>query len=354
MSFAGLHISTTNTANAAAVRERIDHLTKPLGSLGRIEELAIRLAGIGELPQHGYAKRGILVAAGDHGVTAENVSAYPSDVTPQMVELFLSGRAAINAFARSAAAQVLVADFGVAAELAPHPNLLSLRIAAGTENFARGDAMTQSQMTQALDAGVRAAELLLERDAYQIVALGEMGIGNTTSAAALTASITETPTELVVGSGTGIDAKRLAHKRKVVAEAVKRVASRPMRERIAALGGFEIVGLAGAMAAFASRRIPVLIDGYIVASAALILQALAPQAVHVLIPTHRSQEPGHIVALGALALAPYFDLEMRLGEATGAALAFGLCDAAARMTGEMMTFAEAGVATEIDANKVSA
>ena len=200
-------------------------------------------------------------------------------------------------------------------------------------------------MGAALDAGVAAAWELVQRYDCEIVALGEMGIANTASAAALVASLTKTPVNLVVGRGTGIDDERLARKRAVIEAAVARVADLTVEERIAALGGFEIVGLAGSMAALAARRIPIILDGFIVAAAALVAQALAPAATVAMIASHRSCEPGHSIALRALGLAPLFDLELRLGEATGAALAFGLCDAAARMVGEMKTFAEAGVAT---------
>lgn len=348
MTFSSLVLRPADADNAQRVRERIDQLTKPVGSLGMIETLAEQLAAIAPIPRHGYARRGILIAAADHGIAEEGVSAFPAEVTTQMVGAFLAGFAAINAFARSAQAQVIVADFGVAGELPVHPQLLDLRIAKGTANFARGDAMTHEQMTASLDAGVTAVGRMMDQFDCEIVALGEMGIANTASAAALVASLTGTSVQHVVGRGTGIDDERFGRKCAVVEAAVSGVAHRAPEERIAALGGFEIVGLAGAMAALAARRVPVVLDGFIVAAAALVATTLAPESKVAFIASHRSCEPGHTVALDALGLRPLLDLELRLGEATGATLAFGLCDAAARMVGEMKTFAEAGVATKTD------
>ncbi|GAC1395804.1 MAG: nicotinate-nucleotide--dimethylbenzimidazole phosphoribosyltransferase [Vulcanimicrobiaceae bacterium] len=329
---------------ARAARARVDALTKPPGSLGRVEDLAVTLSAIaGEVVVRPYARKAILIGAGDHGVTDEGVSAYPAAVTPQMVGAFLSGHAAINAFARAVGADVVVANFGVRADLAPHPALLDACVGRGTANFARGDAMVAGDVDRALDAGVAAFDTLVARAAYDVVALGEMGIGNSTSAAAIVAIVCGANPRTVTGRGTGIDDERLGVKRRVVAGAVARYGGASWRVIAAGVAGFEILGLAGAIIAAASRRMPVVLDGYIVSAAALLAQAIAPESAGYCIAAHRSQEPGHAIALRALDLVPLLDLELRLGEASGAALALPLIDAASRMICEMQTFAQAGV-----------
>ena len=340
-----LTIEPIDAGAARAARERIDHLTKPLGSLGRIERLAEQLAAIARgLPQSNYERRAILVAAGDHGVTAEGVSAYPSEVTPQMVGAFLGGIAAINAFSRAVAAEVYVANFGVASALPVHPRLFDLAIGRGTRNFARGPAMTRDEAAAAIDAGMRAFALLRERAPMEVLALGEMGIGNTTSAAALICALTEAAPEDVVGRGTGVDDATYLRKIAVVRDAVRRCDANDWLVCASEVGGFEIIGLAGAMLAAAAARVPVVLDGFIVAAAALLAARIEPNVLGYCIAAHRSQELGHAVALGALGIEPLLDLDLRLGEASGAALALPLVSAAARMIGEMKTFAEAGVA----------
>lgn len=331
-----------------SARERIDMLTKPLGSLGRLEELAVQLAAIhGGLPPSPYPRRAIIVGAADHGVTRAGVSAYPSEVTPQMIGAFLGGFAAINAFARMAAAEVFVANFGVAAALPQHERLLDLAVAHGTHNFADGAAMSSDELDAALAAGASAFSTVCQRCDPQILAIGEMGIGNTTSAAALVSALTGACADDVVGRGTGVDDDGLRRKRAVVARACERVRGADWRTIAAEVGGFEIVGLAGVILAAASARIPVILDGFIVSAAALIAQRIAPSSIGYMIAAHRSNERGHAVALRYLGLAPLLDLELRLGEASGAALALPLCEAAARMITEMKTFAEAGVATAV-------
>ena len=329
---------------ARAARARVDALTKPPGSLGRIEDLAVTLSAIeGAVVTRPYARKAILIGAGDHGVTAEGVSAYPAEVTPQMIGAFLGGHAAINAFARAAQAEVVVANFGVRGDLTPHPSLIDVCVGRGTANFARGDAMPAADVERALDAGARAFDDLFARGPYDVVALGEMGIGNTTSAAAIVAIVCGANAKTVTGRGTGIDDERLGIKRRVVANAVDRFGGAPWRAYAAGVAGYEILGLAGAMLAAAARRVPIVLDGFIVAAAALLAQAIEPHAVGYCIAAHRSQEPGHAVALRALGLVPLLDLDLRLGEASGAALALPLVDAASRMIAEMQTFAEAGV-----------
>jgi nicotinate-nucleotide--dimethylbenzimidazole phosphoribosyltransferase len=340
-----ISIPSLDAAAARAARERIDQLTKPVGSLGRIEELAERLAAIhGGLPPV-YERRAILVGAGDHGVTAEGVSAYPSEVTPQMVGAFLGGFAAINAFARVASAEVFVANFGVATELPENERLLGKAVGRGTRNFAREAAIDPLDVDRALQAGAHAFETIVSCVNPQLFALGEMGIGNTTSAAAVICAITGAAPDDVVGRGTGIDEDGLRRKINVVSAALGRLPTNDWCTVASEVGGFEIIGLAGALLAAAQRRIPVLLDGFIVAAAALLAQAIAPDAIGYCIAAHRSRELGHAVALRQLGLVPLLDLDMRLGEGSGAALAMPLCEAASRMVREMKTFAEAGVST---------
>lgn len=341
-----ISVPSTDASAARAARERIDNLTKPVGSLGRIEELAERLCAIaGGMPPGAYDRRAIVVAAGDHGVTAEGVSAYPSEVTPQMVGAFLGGFAAINAFARVARADVFVANFGVASDLPQHDRLLDLAVAKGTRNFAREAAMPLSDVERSLEAGARAFAQIDERIRPEIIAVGEMGIGNTTSAAALICALTGAAPEDVVGRGTGVDDSALRRKIAVVTSAVARVRERDWRTIASEVGGYEIIGLAGVLLAAARARIPILLDGFIVSAAALIASRIAPESIEYCIAAHRSRELGHAIALRHLGLVPLFDLDLRLGEASGAALAFSFVEAAARMIREMKTFAEAGVAT---------
>jgi nicotinate-nucleotide--dimethylbenzimidazole phosphoribosyltransferase len=339
-------ITPLDAAAAAAARERIDHLIKPVGSLGRLEELAVQLCAIaGGTPQHAYERRTILIGAGDHGVAADGVSAYPPEVTAQMVGGFLAGFAAISAFARTARAQVFVANFGVREALPVHPRLFDVNAGYGTANLAHGPAIRRDHLPYTLAAGIAAYDAAFEAAPFDVLALGEMGIGNTTSAAAIVAAFTGRPARDVVGRGTGIDDDRLERKVRCVERALARCSDFTWDEIASEMGGYEIVGLAGVILCAARARIPVVLDGFIVAASALIAGAIAPDALGYCIAAHRSQEPGHVLALEALGLRPLFDLELRLGEASGAALALPFVESAARMVREMKTFAEAGVAT---------
>jgi nicotinate-nucleotide--dimethylbenzimidazole phosphoribosyltransferase len=340
-----MRIEPVDGGAAAAARTRIDALTKPVGSLGRIETLAVRLCAIaGRVIDRAYEKKAILVGAADHGVALEGVSAYPSEVTPQMVGAFLAGHAAISAFARTARAEVFVANFGVAADLAPHPLLIDAAVGRGTANLARGPAMDVADVHRSLAAGAAALDFILAGSPYDVIALGDMGIGNTTSAAAITALCSGASADAVTGRGTGIDDDRLRHKREIVARAIEPLGNASWEAIAAAVGGFEIVGLAGALLRAASLRLPVVLDGFIVSAA----QRIEPRSIDYCIAAHRSREPGHRVALDVLGLVPLLDLDLRLGEGSGAALALPLVEAATRMIAEMKTFAEAGVATADD------
>jgi nicotinate-nucleotide--dimethylbenzimidazole phosphoribosyltransferase len=338
-------IAPLDSAAAAQARERIDNLTKPLRSLGRIEELAVQLAAIaGGPPQHAYQRRAVLVGAGDHGVAAEGVSAYPSEVTVQMVGGFLAGIAAINAFSRAVGADVYVVDFGVREPLGEHPRLIDVNCARGTANFANGPAIPRAALGSVLAAGASAFEAVRARHPFDVLALGEMGIANTTAAAAIVAALGRASVAAVAGRGTGIDDARLAKKIAVIERALARLGEVTWESVASEVGGYEIVGLAGVILSAARARIPVVLDGYIVSAAALLAQAIAPESIGYCIAAHRSREPGHAVALELLGLRPLLDLDLALGEGTGAALALPLIEAAARMTREMRTFAEAGVA----------
>ncbi len=328
---------------ARLARERQRQLTKPPGSLGRLEELAIRLAGITGSPVPVVNHKVIFILAGDHGVVRQGVSPYPQEVTAQMVANFLAGGAAINALARTAGARVVVADFGVINPPA-HPGLRACRVGAGTADFTAGPAMTRDQAVATVERGMELVEAELEAG-LDLVGTGEMGIGNTTTAAAVVSALLEVPPERTVGPGTGLDRAGVSRKARVVEAALLQNRPDPADplDVLAKVGGFEVGGLVGVILGAAARRRPVVLDGYITGAAALLAVRLCPPVRHYLIASHRSAEPGHRLVLGALGLRPLLDLGMRLGEGTGAALAFTIIEAALRAHREMRTFAEAGV-----------
>jgi nicotinate-nucleotide--dimethylbenzimidazole phosphoribosyltransferase len=331
-------------AAMAAARARQNTLTKPPGSLGRLEDVSILLAGIfGEVIPH-IRRKSVILAAGDHGVVAEGVSAYPQEVTPQMVYNFLRGGAGINVLARHAGAEIIILDAGVAADLQPHPLLRSAKIGKGTANMAVGPAMTRDQAIQCLETGIDIAREQIAEGA-DLIACGDMGIGNTTPSSAITAVITGADPAVTTGRGTGLDDPGLAHKIEVVRRAVRVNQPNPKDglDVLTKVGGFEIGVLAGAMLGTAASRRPAVVDGFISGAAALIAWTMSPAARRYFIASHQSVEPGHRVGLEALGLSPLLDLSMRLGEGTGAALAMHIIEAAAKCLAEMSTFAEAGV-----------
>ena len=329
---------------ASSVAQRhLDALTKPPGSLGRLEELAVRLVTLrGELPR--VERPVVFTFAADHGVTAEGVSAYPASVTAQMVENFLRGGAAVNVLARQAGARVVVADFGIAGPRIEAAGLVGSSLGSGTANIARGPAMTRAQAERGIEAGARLAEAAIDDDADFLIT-GEMGIGNTTAASAITAVVTGLPAAEVTGRGTGLD--ETGWRRKIDAVERALAVNRPDRgdalDVLAKVGGFEIAGLVGVILAAAARRVPVALDGFIATSAALLAATACPDAVHAMLAAHRSAEPGHDAALRHLGLVPYLDLGLRLGEGTGAVLFVHLARAAARIYTNMATFKSAGV-----------
>ncbi len=334
-----------NPAVALGAQARLDQLTKPRGSLGRLEELVVRVAIITGRETPSLGSPVIFTLAGDHGVVADEVSAYPQAVTAQMVENLCRGGAGVNALARHVGARVVVADLGVAGELPPYPGLVVRKIARGTRNLANGPAMTRDEAQAAICVGAA----LVDEAAADCVGTGEMGIGNTTAASALTAARTGADPAAVTGRGTGVDDARWARKVAVVRQAL--AANRPDPGDplgvLAAVGGLEIAGLVGVILAGAARRVPVVLDGFIATAAALVAVCLRAEAREYLIPAHRSAEPGHSRLLEVLGLVPYLDLRMRLGEGTGAALGIGLLKAALACYEQMATFEGAGVSERV-------
>jgi len=328
-----------------AARARQDTLTKPRGSLGRLEALSVQLAGIFGDPRPRIRHKVIVTMAGDHGVVAEGVSAYPQAVTAQMMDNFLRGGAAINVLARHVGARVVIVDMGVAADVDPHPDLVVKKVARGTSNLARGPAMTRQQASRALMAGaeVVGAELAQGLD---VLGVGEMGIGNTTPAAAIAAALIGCPAAEVVGRGTGVDDAGLGRKVMAVENALSVNQPDPADalDVLTKVGGFEIGGIAGAMLAAAAHRRPVMVDGFISTAAAMIAVGLVPEMKSYLVAAHRSQEHGHGRMLEWLGLEPLLELDMRLGEGTGAALGMSLVETACKILDEMATFGEAGIA----------
>ena len=338
-------IPSLDGAAIAAAQERQNQLTKPQGSLGRLEDLSVQIAGITGQARPAIRHKVITVMASDHGVVAEGVSAFPQEVTPQMVANFLHGGAAINALARHVGARVVVVDMGVAADMPPHPGLVNKKVAYGTANMAQGPAMTREQAEQALLAGADVVQTQLQ-PGLDILGTGDMGIGNTTPSAAIAAALTGRDPAEIAGRGTGLDDAGVQHKIEVIrrALAVNQPDPGDALDVLAKVGGFEIAGLAGAMLAAAANRVPVMVDGFISTAAAMIAVGLAPDVRSYLIASHHSQEQGHGVMLDWLGLTPLLDLDLRLGEGTGAALGISLAEAACKVLDEMATFAEAAVA----------
>ncbi len=325
------------------VQERLDILTKPPGSLGRMEELAVQLGGIcgGFFPVNSIKK--VVVMAADHGVTKEGISAFPGEVTAQMVANFVNGGAGINVLCRLAGAEVRVIDMGVAADI-DLPGVTNRKFRKGTGNFATEKAMGYEEAEKAVLAGIEVAEEEV-LNGTQILATGEMGIGNTTASSAVMAALTGYEAANVVGRGTGLNDRQLALKVQVVEKAIAmhQPDAGDALDVLSKVGGLEIAGLAGMIIGAAAHRCPVIIDGFISTVAALAAVKLNPLVLNYLIPSHLSQEPGHNLLLEYLELKPYLNMNMRLGEGTGAALAMNIVEGTARILQEMATFSEAGV-----------
>jgi nicotinate-nucleotide--dimethylbenzimidazole phosphoribosyltransferase len=338
-------IAPPDAAARAAARERLDRMTMPRGALGRVGELGVTLAGIaGACPPPVPEPAAVAVFAGDHGVHAQGVTPWPQEVTAQMVANFLAGGAVVNAFARQIGADVLVVDVGVAAPLPAQPGLVARRVADGTADMTAGPALTREQALAAVEVGIGVARELVAAGNRALLT-GDMGIANTTAAAALTCVFTGADPASATGRGTGIDDVTLARKIDVVRRAMARHRPDPADPlgALAAFGGLEHAALAGFVLGGAAARVPVLLDGVNAGAAALVAAAFAPHAVGACLAGHRSVEPAHRRALAHLGLDPLIDLEMRLGEGTGALLALPVAQGAARALRDVATFDAAGV-----------
>jgi len=338
------NIDTLDTELTAALQARIDGKTKPPGSLGRLEALALQLGLIQNTLTPRLTRPHILVCAGDHGAARAGVSAYPQDVTWQMVENFLAGGAAINVLARAAGMALTVADAGVNHDFGKRPGLIDAKVAPGTANYLEGPAMSAAQRDAAIAHGERIVRALAD-DGCNVLGFGEMGIGNTAAASLITHCLTGAPLAVCVGRGTGLDDAGLERKRTLLAQALPRYlgAHDDALAVLAQFGGFEIAMLAGAMLAAARLRMLLLIDGFIVTAALLVAARLAPAILDYCVFAHRSDEAGHAVQLEHLGAEPLLQLGMRLGEGTGAALAYPLVASAAAFLDEMASFESAGV-----------
>jgi len=332
----------------AEARMRQDNLTKPQGSMGQLEFLSIQVAGIKGDARPRIIHKVIFTLAGDHGVTRKGVSAYPSEVTPQMVYNFLRGGAAINVLARQVGARVIVADLGVASVLERHPQLKDKKVALGTDNMAEGPAMSREEAIRSIEAGMELVEEELTKG-MDILGTGDMGIGNTTPSSAITSALTGVDVAAVTGKGAGLDEEGWKRKVTVIQKALALNQPDPKDaiDVLSKVGGFEIGGIVGLILAGARYRIPVVIDGFISGAAALVATSLSPQVRPYLISSHQSAEPGHRRILEHLGLIPLLNLNMRLGEGTGAALGIFLIEASLKILSEMATFAEAGVSEKI-------
>ncbi|MXY77431.1 MAG: nicotinate-nucleotide--dimethylbenzimidazole phosphoribosyltransferase [Acidimicrobiia bacterium] len=343
-------------ADAKAMRRaeaRQMDLTKPPGSLGRLEGISVQLAGIFGAERPAVRGKAVIVAAGDHGVVAQGVTGYPQAVTGQMVRNFLAGGAAISVMARLGGVRQIVVDAGIAAAPLPdQPGLRNMRVGRGTADLSRGPAMSREQAVRCLEAGAALAREVALSGA-DLVATGDMGIGNTTASSAIAAAMTGRPSAETTGEGTGRSPEELRHKASVVARALEVNAPDPGDPVgvLAKVGGFEIGVLAGVVLGAASERRPVVLDGFISGAAALIAYGLSPAVRDYLIASHRSAEKGHRAVLAHMRLDPLLDLSMRLGEGTGAVLAMGIIEAAAACLGEMATFGEAGVSDRADGDE---
>lgn len=325
-------------------RERQDSLTKPQRSLGILEDLSVKIAGITSDPHPTIEKKVIITMAGDHGVVGEGVSAFPKEVTLQMVSNFLGGGAGINVLARHIGARVAVVDMGIAADIDTHPELIARKTAHGTKNMTEGPAMTRKEAEKSIEAGIEIFEEELKKG-MDIVGTGDMGIGNTTPSSAIAAAITGESVQKVTGRGTGIDDSTFENKIKIIEKAmeVNKPDPNDPLDILAKVGGFEIAGLTGVILAGAKNRVPVVIDGFISGAAALLAAGLAPIAKDYIIASHQSVEAGHRTMMDYMNMSPLLNLNLRLGEGTGAALGISLAEASVKILNEMATFEEAGV-----------
>lgn len=337
-------IPPLDAAAMEAARARQAILTKPAGALGVLESTSIQLAGIsGTCPPPYPDELVVAVFAADHGVVASGVTPWPQEVTTAMVENFRAGGAAVNVLAGEAGGNVVVIDIGIAGDVKSDETVWVRKVRPGTDDLAIGPAMTRGEAMLAVATGIEVAHELVD-SGYDAIATGDMGIGNTTPSACLIAALTRSPAEAVTGRGTGIDDEMLARKTRIVAEATGRIpGDADVIDVLAAVGGLEHGGLAGLILGAASRRVPVVLDGVIAGAAALVAARLSPDSIGYCIAGHRSVEPGHALALAELGLRPLVELDLRLGEGSGAALAFPIVRASAAVLRDMATFESAGI-----------
>ena len=330
-------------------RAHLNSLTKPLGSLGRLEEIAARMVAIREDKVSSPLNKAVYVFAADHGITAEGVSAYPKEVTHQMVLNFLSNGAAINVLAKLHGVDMMVVDVGVDADFTGMPGMMHCKVRAGTRNMLHEPAMTEEELSEALQVGFELAATCY-RDGRELIAIGEMGIGNSTAASAIAAALTKQAVTVVTGKGAGLNPLRYAHKMRVLESVMKKhfgdgkafISAQPLRI-LQCAGGLEIAAMTGMVFGAAKHRIAVIADGFISTSAAALAYAIEPRVKQYLFAGHRSEEPGHRFLLEFIGLEPILSLNMRLGEGTGAVLAMPIIESAVRVYGDMATFGSAGI-----------
>jgi nicotinate-nucleotide--dimethylbenzimidazole phosphoribosyltransferase len=338
-------IRPVNFKQMEKAQEKLDNLTKPQGSLGKLEDFSRRIVGISGTLSPAIKRKVIFVMAGDHGVVKEGVSAYPQQVTFQMVFNFIQGGAGINVLARHMGSEIVVVDMGVAKDFPLEESIIRKKIAYGTNNMAKGPAMSKDEAERAIIAGIEVFEDEFNKKRIDIIGLGEMGIANTTSSSAIVACLTESKVEEVTDSGTGLNQEQIKHKIKVIKKALEVNKPNPQDglDVLLKVGGFEIGGLVGCILTAASHRVPIVIDGFISCASALIAIKLAPLAKDYIFASHNSVEKGHKIALKYIGKTPMFDLGMRLGEGTGAALGISFIEAGVKILTQMATFADAGV-----------
>lgn len=337
------HIEELDHRAQKEAQNRLDNLTKPPGSLGKLEKIVVQLAGItGKVLPEVNNKTHIVMVA-DHGIVEEGVSAFPQNVTQKMVKNFINGGAAINVLSEQIGADLKVVDIGMKSDV-PNKEVLSRKVKRGTDNFARGPAMSKKEALTALETGIEITQKCINQGC-NLIGTGEMGIGNTSPSSAILAALTDFDLQEIVGPGTGLDPEKVKQKAEIIARGLEVNQPDPHEalDVLAKVGGLEIAGMAGCMLGAAAGRTPVLIDGFISGAAALIAYKLEPGVSDYLIPSHISAEPGHIKIYELLGLNPYLDLEMRLGEGTGAVLAMGIVESATKIIREMATFSEAGI-----------
>ncbi len=340
-------IEPVDGSRDAMVQEHLDSLTKPPGSLGRLEELALRFVRTSVAYPPKISKKTIFIMAGDHGVAREGVSAFPAEVTPQMVLNFLGGGAAINVLARHAGIETVVVDMGVNFNFQDAPGLVNKKVAKGTKNIAEEAAMTAEEMERAVFAGIELAEKAA-KDGCHLIGMGDMGIANTTASTALYCALLGLSPEAITGPGTGLDQKGIERKTEVIKKALALHApfATPM-DALMKLGGLEIAGLTGLVLGAAKSKVPVVVDGFISTAAAIVAIRSAPAVLPRVFWAHISNERGHKRVCQEVGIRPILDLDMRLGEGTGAALAMSIIEASVKIYNEMATFKKAGVSTAL-------